>query len=197
MTGASGDRSPRHLQALWEAGRRDTRRFLMRDGKQIGVKETLDVKRIHRRAEDALAEPCRRFPSGPGCRPRSTFDAGFDPFDRLAQRLQHRRLIGIVPGVVDPGGATWDCPVDLPGVGRAADPVEPTVHQLDRQRSQPRGQGKQCLLSQKALLLQVVSLHPVFVYQFAMRCRKQGEAQAVAGAQHGQRGLPGLPLPSL
>jgi len=43
-TGASGDRSPKHLQALWDAGRSDARRFLMRDGRQIGGRETLDIK---------------------------------------------------------------------------------------------------------------------------------------------------------
>jgi NTE family protein len=44
VIGASGDRSSRNLQALWEAGRSDARRFLARDGKQIGLKETLDIK---------------------------------------------------------------------------------------------------------------------------------------------------------
>jgi len=43
-TGAAGDRSPKHLQELWEAGRSDARRFLMRDGRQLGLKETLDIK---------------------------------------------------------------------------------------------------------------------------------------------------------
>ena len=44
--GAAGDRSPKHLQALWEAGRSDARRFLMRDGRQLGLKETLDIKAV-------------------------------------------------------------------------------------------------------------------------------------------------------
>lgn len=43
-SGSAADRSPRFLRALWDAGRRDARRFLIRDGRQIGVRETLDLK---------------------------------------------------------------------------------------------------------------------------------------------------------
>jgi NTE family protein len=43
-TGASVDRSARNLQALWQAGRDDARRFLMREGRKVGLKETLDLK---------------------------------------------------------------------------------------------------------------------------------------------------------
>ena len=34
--GSSGDRSPRNLTALWDAGRSSARGFLIRDGRQIG-----------------------------------------------------------------------------------------------------------------------------------------------------------------
>ncbi len=42
--GSSGDRSPRNLTALWDAGRSGGRTFLLREGRQLGVQETLDLK---------------------------------------------------------------------------------------------------------------------------------------------------------
>ncbi len=75
-TGASGDRSPRNLQALWEAGRSDARRFLMRDGKQIGLKETLDLKAAF------IDERKTRLPARPtGSRRRSQAADRVQPVD--------------------------------------------------------------------------------------------------------------------
>lgn len=57
-TGSAADRSPRFLRALWDAGRSDARRFLIRDGTQIGVRETLDLKATfidHRKTRLATA----------------------------------------------------------------------------------------------------------------------------------------------
>jgi hypothetical protein len=65
--GAAGDRSGKHLQALWKTGRSEARRFLMRDGRQIGLEETLDIKASYidqsKSCRDVLADSPAAIPS--------------------------------------------------------------------------------------------------------------------------------------